>query len=676
MPRRAFSHSPLPLARSPLPLARSPLPLARSPLTLALAAHLASCACLAQESKPARDTLSTVYITATRVAISTAAPTATVTVLRGDDLRAQGITRVLDALRLVPGAAVVASGPVGSQSSLFLRGGNSNYVRVLVDGVAVNDAGGAFDLATLTTDNVDRIEIVRGPTSVLYGSDAVTGVVQLFTKEGRGPLAMHALAGGGSRGTLRGALGVAAGAARAGFTLSGSRESSDGILPFNNRFVNDVLSASLRVTPGARADARLALRWSSATYHYPTDFTGAVVDHDAEQTDHRLVASLDAGHRLTERVELRVSLASNELLPRANDGPDTAADTMGFFGFFSRAVRTRRSADARLNLTYGRGVLTVGAEVARDRETSSSLSLSQYGRDAGGFAAARHNTGAYLQALGDATDRLSYAVGGRLDQNSAFGSFATARASAAYLLSARARVRASAGTALKAPSFFENFSTGYVTGNPSLRPERSRSADVGADVFLAGGDLTLRTTAYAQQFRDVIQYAGTPPARGAPNYFNVAAADASGLEFEAEYRGVERLTVGVTYAWTDARATRAGFDQNSGAVYVVGQKLIRRPPHGATLSAAYALRGGSVHLVAARVGERDDRDFSAFPAVAVTLPTHTKVDCSVVVPVPGRIVRGAALLARVDNLLGARYSEIARFAAPGRSVFVGVRVER
>jgi vitamin B12 transporter len=286
--------------------------------------------------RTARDTLSTVVITATRVPISTAVPTATTTVLRGDDLRAAGIVRVLDALRLVPGATVVASGAVGSQTSLFLRGGNSDYVRVLVDGVAVNDAGGAFDFATLTTENVDRIEIVRGPASVLYGSDAVTGVVQIFTKVGNGPIAAHAMTGRGTYGTTRTEAGISGGDSPGGFTLAGSRDATDGILPFNNRFTDDVLSASMRLTPDhdARDDVRLAIRWSGSSYHYPTDYTGAVVDHNSEQSDHRFVASLDAGHRLGERSELRFLLTSNEYLPRTNDGPDGPADTVGSFGFF------------------------------------------------------------------------------------------------------------------------------------------------------------------------------------------------------------------------------------------------------------------------------------------------------------------------------------------------------
>ena len=173
-------------------------------------------------AQPPKDSLAAVVVTASLVPIATAAPIAMSTVLKGDDLRAQGITRVEDALRLVAGAQVVSGGPVGSQTSLFLRGGNSNYVRVLIDGVPVNDAGGAFDWASLTVDNIDRIEVVQGPASVLYGSDALTGVVQVFTRDGNGPMAAHAYAGAGSYGGRRGELGWSAGNLNAGFTLSGS----------------------------------------------------------------------------------------------------------------------------------------------------------------------------------------------------------------------------------------------------------------------------------------------------------------------------------------------------------------------------------------------------------------------------------------------------------------------
>ena len=624
----------------------------------------------------ARDTLSPAIITATRVDVSTVAPTATTTVLRGDDLRAQGITRVQDALRLVPGATLVASGPTGSQVSLFLRGGNSNYVRVLIDGVAINDAGGIVDLANITTDNLDRIEIVRGPASVLYGSDAVTGVIQLFTREGHGALKAYALAGDGSQGSMRAELGASGGNRRAAFSILGAHHATEGMLAFNNRYVNDVLSGSLRVTPDSRTDARVSARWSGATYHYPTDFDGSINDHNAEQTDHRFMVSVDGGRKLSDRVDIRATLASNEYLPRSNDGPDTQADTLGFYGYYSRSARTRRSADVRVNARFDRrATITVGAEVARDRERSSSLSLSQYGPTAGGFEASRHNTGWYAQAIGDASDRVSYVVGTRLDQNSAFGSFTTTRASAAFAPGPSLRARAAVGSAFKAPSFFENFATGYTVGNAALKPERSQSAEVGVDLFLAAGALTLNVTGYAQQFRDVIQYSGTTPKPGAPNYYNVAGADANGVEVDAHWRAADRTTITGAWSWADTRVTEAGFDKSAGASYVKGERLLRRPPHTITLAASQAFgHGGSLRVSAVRVGERDDRDYAAYPVTALTLPAYAKVDLSAVVPVGG--ITGLAIVARVDNAFGAKYEEVARFRAPGTIAFFGVRFER
>ncbi len=621
-----------------------------------------------------RDTLTPAVITATRVAITTVAPTSTTTILSGDALRAQGITRVQDALRLVPGATLVSGGPIGSQTALFLRGGNSNYVRVLVDGVPVNDAGGSVDLANFTTDNIDRIEVVRGPGSVLYGSDAVTGVIQIFTHDGSGPLAFRAGAENGTAQSRHATASLSGGTARAGGSLSAARHSTDGILPFNNRYVNDVLSGSVRIAPDTMTDARLAARWSAGTYQYPTDFDGTVNDRNAEQSDHRLTLSVDAGRRITDRLGLRVTLASHEFLPRSNDGPDTAGDTVGFFGFYSRSVRTHRSADLRVNARVGgHTTVTVGAEVARDRERSSSLSLSAYGPNAGGFEASRHNTGWYAQAMGDATTRVSFAVGTRLDANSAFGRFMTERASVAYAPNRLIRARAAVGTAFKAPSFFENFATGYVTGNAALKPERSQSAELGLDLTTAGGAAAIKLTGYVQRFRDVIQYSATTPSPGAPNYFNVAGANANGLELEASWRLSAQTTVATGYSWTDTRVTATGFDTSASASYVKGERLIRRPPHTISASVARAFaKDGSVQLVARRVGERSDRDFSAYPAAAVILPAHTKVDLSFNVPVRGH---GLSLTGRIDNLFAARYDEVARFRAPGTIAVIGVHYQ-
>ena len=629
---------------------------------------------LAAQSPAARDTLAAAVVTATRTGTTTLAPLSAGSVITGDALRARGVASLADALRDLPGVMLVGGSSRGAQTSLFLRGGNSNAVRVLVDGVAVNDAGGSVDLANLSLENVDRIEVVRGPVSVLYGSDAVAGVVQVFTRDGSGLAGLTAALGGGTHGALRANVGLSGGGAGRAFTIAAGREATDGILAFNNRYVADALTGSARLSVGAKTSARLAARWTAADYHYPTNYDGSIADRNAQQVEHRFTASADVAHQLTDATTLHAVLTSNEFLPRSNDGADSPADTLGFYGFFARSTRTRRAADVRADVRTGRATVTGGIEVARERERSTSLSLSQYGPDAGAFEAARHNTGAYAQVVGDAGNRWSYLVGVRHDENSAFGAFTTGRAAVGAALAPGVRARLSAGTAFKAPSFFENFSTGYVIGNAALRPERARSAELGLSAATADGTLTADVSAFVQRFRDLVQYTSKPPRAGGANYFNVAGADADGTELSLTWRATGAATFGATWTWLATRVTDAGFDSTAGATYVRGARLLRRPTHTVALRAHQAIGAtGAVDVVATRVGERDDRDFAAYPVTPVVLPAYTRVDLSATLPVGHH---GIAATMRVENLFDARYDEIARFRAPGRLAYVGLQVAR
>src|SRR5687767_2809129 len=156
------------------------------PLWLTPVALCASATTVWGQMKDTAQQLGTVVVSGSKIPRPASTLTQAVTVISGDDLRARGVTRVTDALREVPGATLVQSGSYGALTSLFLRGGESRYTKVLIDGVPVNAAGGSFDFSHLTTDNIDRIEIVRGPASVLYGADAVSGIVQIFTRKGSG----------------------------------------------------------------------------------------------------------------------------------------------------------------------------------------------------------------------------------------------------------------------------------------------------------------------------------------------------------------------------------------------------------------------------------------------------------------------------------------------------------
>lgn len=640
---------------------------------ITIAAALVVPAVMDAQSSPDTTTLDAAVITATRLPGAIRSQTATVTVLDGAALRAEGVTHLADALRRVPGAVVVGSGSFGSQTSLFLRGGQSNYVRVLVDGVVANDPGGALDLARLTLDDVERIEVVRGPVSVVYGSEAVTAVIQLFTRSG-GPRAVRAEVGGGSYGALRSSLGASGGGARLRWSVQGDQHRSDGILPFNNAYRNEGVSAALGVAPDAATDLRLTARYNTSDYQYPTNSSGTIEDRNAHSTQHRLMLGVDAGRRWNDRTETRVQLTASEFLPRSTDRADDAGDTLGFYGYTSRATVTRRAADLRTNVRlFAAQRLTVGAELARDHENGTSLSESEFGDFPGAFTAGRTNRAAYAQLLGD-RGRFSYTLGGRFDDNSAFGTFRTARVGVAVRVTDALTLRASAGSAFKAPTFFENFAEGFTVGNPDLAPERSRSAEIGAEA--RGRGAVLRVTLFTQRFEDLVQYDGAA-APGEPNFRNIAAANAGGVELEASLPEIHGFVLSGSHAWTDTRVVRAGFDPSASATFVEGGRLIRRPTHLSTVQLGRPLgAAGTLGLALTRVGAREDRDFSGFPATPVMLDPHTRVDLSAELRVPERWLAGARVLLRAENVLAARYQEIVGFDAPGRSLYAGLKLER
>ncbi len=623
------------------------------------------------EVRPVED----LVVTAHRVPLPREALTSSVTVLDRAEIERSGATHVGDLLRSVPALSVVQTGSWGGTASVFVRGGESNYVQVLVDGVPVNQPGGDFDFSTLTTDNVERVEVVRGPASVLYGSSAVSGVIQVFTREGDGPARVSAGLRGGSHGTLEWDVGGAGRSGPVSWSASLSRFTTDGLRDFNNDFRNTVGSLRLGLADAPRTDASLSVRWSDHEAHTPTDGAGRAVDGNQFGFGERWVAALDLGRELTDRLEARVQLRRHELDAGFDDARDGPADTTGSFAFRSDSEVVRRSVDARLNYRLpGPTVFTAGAEVEEETEESSNVSRSSFGTTEGSLEAERGNTGWYAQAVTRLDDRVSLSAGFRLDDNERFGTFETARLGAAWDVVPGTRLRASWGTAFKEPTFLENFSTGFVTGNPDLDPETSESWEAGVEQVVADGALALEAVWFDQSFEDLIQFTASPPESGGPNFFNVAAAGARGLEVTAGLRTGGPFRGDLSWTWTDSEVEDAGFASGSDASFVEGEPLLRRPAHRVTATAAWAPGGGrSARLEAAWVGERDDRDFTASPPRRLALDDYLRLDLSARWPLledgDGRSSLAATL--RVDNVLDAGYEEVFNFPARGRSLFVG-----
>jgi vitamin B12 transporter len=613
----------------------------------AAALLLPALAGLARAQAPADTvTLAPVTVTATRLPVSRTAAPAAITVITGAQLRARGITRLTDALREVPGASVVQSGSFGAQTGVFLRGGESDYTKVLVDGVPLNDAGGAIDLAHLSVDDVDRIEVVRGPASVLYGSDAVTGVIQIFTHApGRSRLRMSAR--GGTYGTRDAAGDLAIVHGTSQFSVGGSSRGSDGVLDFNNGYRNRQVTASLGLAPTERTALRAMGRHTDATYHYPTDFLGNPVDRDQYRREKRFVTGVDGSVPLSRHTTLRLMLGANEL-----DGiSDNRVDRPDDVAYHDETESSRRVVDGRIDVRLPvDATVTTGADWTRQHETNTS-----------NFEASRINRGYYLQLLAGTGARWLLTVGTRIDDNEKFGTFTTWRASGSWGFPTRTRVRATVGTAFKEPAFAEVFNTSFTRGNAVLEPERSRSMELSVEQEIMSERSTIALTWFDQRFRDRVDFIAFPPDSAVFGTFtNIGEALATGVEVEARVGPSQGLEVSASYAYLETEITEDPFQR-------VGQRLLRRPRHSASATASYATDGGSVAATMHRVGSRHDVGY-------VRLPWYTTLDLAGELRIMRRRAADVALTLRLENALDEAYEAILNYRAPGRTLLVGGRM--
>ena len=645
-------------------------------LLLTLAATLAAPAVAGAQVASDTARAATVVVTATRTPIGAARVPAAVSVLSGDSLRLRGIASVADALRLVPGVAVVQGGSYGAPASLFVRGGENDYTKVLVDGVPVNDPGGAIDVADLSIDDVERIEVVRGPSSVVWGSDAVTGVINIITRRNTTGL-RAASAQLAARGGTYGARDLAGGAQLAGervrATLGGGVHGSNGIYDFNSRYRTGDGQGAIAVAPWAGGAVDLTGSVSDGRAHYPTDYTGAAVDSNDYRTTRRGLWGLRLAQQLgAARLTLdgRLTTTRAENVAPANSA--SAFDGLSRFG----ARAHRRGLELRAAAPLAGLQLVVGAGEEWESQDSWTLFVPNGGTASStGGNARRSSRALFAEAVRD-IGATTATLGARLDHSGQYGDFGTYRVALSHRLPTGTRLRASLGTSFREPSFTETQPSDFATGSPDLRPERATSWEAGVSQELPGGRASLGATYFDQRFVDMIDY--RPDASGfSGTYYNVARARADGVESEANVAATRALDLRASYTWLATRVLERGFSASPQATLVEGEPLLRRPKSSASAGLDWHPRFATLDAQATYVGTRDDRLFLyAAPYVRnVTLPAYTKVDVAADVPIaPRRGARVAALTLRVDDLFGASYQQVAGYASPGRVVLAGVRL--
>ncbi len=625
--------------------------------------------------------LDPVVVTATRTAAPRSTVSQSVTVLRGDDLRTRGVTNVATALREVPGLSVVQNGSYGGVTSVFLRGGESRYTKVLIDGVAVNEVGGAFYFQNLTTDNIDRIEVLRGPASALYGADAMTGVIQIFTKRGSGPLHLDASSNVGSYGSRGGDLNVRGGSDLINYSLGGAFRRTDGIFAFNNQYHNGTVSGAFGLTPGKNTSIRLTTRYTDAEQHYPTDQAGAVVDSNAYYTQRRFVAGVDASHDFNRFIKVQVLGGTNEVRDLSEDiNTAVAGGITSLTKESSPGNGYRRNGELRTVLGLSSyGLLTLGAQYQKEFQRTISRtrvytgSLNTTPTDAADTVQNHRLTHGYYAAINGAPLHwLGYDASVRLDDHSDYSNVTTFHTGVSVGLLPQTRLRVSYGTAFNATAFYQTQGSAYNLANPSLKPERANTINATLEQSLFDGRIRASFGAYDQRFSDMIQYAydaGTNTAR----YENMTQVRSKGYEGELHVIPVRGMSIDASYTQNIAKVSKIS-PAYTGSL-LPGDDLLRRPSHSGNLNVSYLFpRQASFSVATSYVGKRADMDFTQYPSPRVTLPSYVRVDLSTSVPAIRTPIYGVDLMGRVENAFDKKYEDILFFRTPGRAYFFGARV--
>ncbi len=583
---------------------------------------------------------------------------------------------LLPLLQDLAGVATARAGQAGQQGSVFVRGGESRFARVMVDGVAVNQPGGAYDFGTALPFELERIELVRGAVSSLYGTDALAGVVALETRRAR-PGETPSLRAEGEAGSddwLRFA-GASSGTSGAFDWNAGVQHlQTDNQAP-NSAFDETSVALSAGVKLDERTNARVVARIDGSSVGTPGQTAFGPPDLDASFERDDLVVSgvlrraqanvshqLSVGYARTDQLSLN-PLDSGCHVPEW-EGQQAAFPDCDFpspEGFQNQTDRLAAGYQAELALG-SRQLLTAGAEV--EHETGALGSPGDL------LEPTRTNFGVYLQDRLVAGSRFYLTLGARLERNDSFGTQVVPRAAVAV----RARdgedattLRASAGMGIKEPSFFESYGESFFAqGNPDLEPERSTTFDVGVEQRLFASRLRASLTFFHHDYEDQIAYSVVDFETFEGTYVNLAKTRAQGLELALEARPLPELALYGQYTYLDGEILESPSDFDP--IYAAGEALLRRPKNQGSLGAELTFPRWSAGATLVLVGERADSDFAAIGLTSN--PGYARLDARLRV----RVVGPLEAFVVADNLLDEEYQEALGYPALGRSVRGGLRL--
>lgn len=622
-----------------------------------------------KEKTPRSSLQYTVVVTATKIETPAKEIASSVTVISAEDLKKMKKMTVVEVLQEVLGVTIIQNGGTGTGASSSIRGANSEHTLVLMDGVELNDpisSCRSYDLAHLTLENIERIEILRGPQSTLYGSDAIGGVINIITKKGEGKPKIIFSSSGGSYATITSDFGASGGAEKINYSLGISYFRNQGIsaadasLPGNEEkdgYRNLSLSGRFGFKPSDNLEVDFIAR-SLATKTDIDNFGGAYGDDPNNTQDYKSlfikgqIRSLFFKNRWEQKLGFSVVDSNRQY----DNPPDKAHPFDSEKGVFkSRLLKMDWQNNFFLHPT---NTLILGMEYEQEQGESDYHSFGIWGASSSIFPLKKANIiGIYLQDQIRVADQFFITLGARFDYHSQSGSAATYRLAPAYLFSKTGtKLKATIGTGFKSPSLYQLYGPGTAwgpIGNENLEPEKSIGWDLGIEQQILQGKLLLGATYFYNSYRNLISFDFLH------GYINIGKAESNGAEISIEAKLTNEFVFNASYTKLEAKDK------------VNNSNLLRRPKDKVTTNLSYSFfKKWSINFFFLYIGKRDDVDFSTWPYPLFTLPSYTLFNASASFDLSSHI----QIFSRFDNILDKKYEMILGYGTPGFSVYGGFKL--
>jgi vitamin B12 transporter len=586
---------------------------------------------------------SSVVVTAAAEPELASAAAAPVEIITRQQIEERGQVLLTPVLASVAGASFSQLGPMGGTTTFFLDGGNSNYTKVLVDGAALNQPGGLVDFSNFTLDDVDKIEVVHGASSALYGSDAMDGVIQIFTHRGTTRVPEIVLQGdGGTFGTGHGSGQVSGLLGPFDYSVNAAYFSSQGQGP-GNFFRDTTLAGNFGWKFSDSSHLRLALQNNSSDAGQPgqTLLPGEAV-----------IGQSTGIHNFSS--DARWDFSTGPHWQDQVSGFESRLWSVGYSPLYGTYVSNfnRAGLNAQSTYLFSGGAVTAGYHYEVEN----------------GPTEGRHNQAGYLEVHYRFGSRLTAIAGGRVEDNGFFGTRAVPRVGASYEVRRASgfwgatRLRSSFGLGIKEPEMLP------AGCSPQLDPERSRTFDAGVDQDFASGRVHLSLSYFHNDFHDIVSFASVTSNPNCPAYFgsffNTDAARAYGANSQIELQPTRWLRIMGSYTYDDSKVLKSPYATDP--ALIPGNRLFKRPLHSANLAANAHFWRMNWNLAGYYVGRRADSDFDSFTVNGVcvgfcitTDPSYVRWDLANRID----LGRGLSTVAVVDNLFNRHYQDAVGYPA-------------